>query len=149
MKKLKISDGQIIQIDKIDEELVSTRRWYTIKADGVVLAVRSTERPYVYIGRFLLGVKDGYVVDHIDGNPLNNQKSNLRHCTQAENAMNRKISKNNKCGFKGVTKEGRKYRAAVTYNETKYRKSGFLTPEDAHEWYNNKARELFGEYHRE
>ena len=41
-------------------------------------------------------------IDHIDGNPSNNRIENLRPATKAENAYNRKISKNNTSGAKGV-----------------------------------------------
>ena len=42
-------------------------------------------------------------VDHIDGNPLNNNLSNLRWCDRSINTMNRRIFKNNKSGFKNIS----------------------------------------------
>ena len=42
------------------------------------------------------------VIDHIDGNPLNNKIENLRECTQSQNTMNSKLSKNNTSGRVGV-----------------------------------------------
>lgn len=47
-------------------------------------------------------IPQGLVVDHIDGNPLNNEISNLRLITQAENRRNTKKSVKNKSGVSGV-----------------------------------------------
>jgi hypothetical protein len=43
------------------------------------------------------------IIDHIDGNRLNNKIENLREVTRSENGYNRKIHKNNKTGYKNVT----------------------------------------------
>ena len=43
------------------------------------------------------------VIDHIDGNPKNNRKYNLRICTQGENVINKKFMSNNTIGFIGVS----------------------------------------------
>lgn len=43
------------------------------------------------------------VIDHIDGNKLNNKLSNLRECTQAQNMWNTSIIKNTLSKVKGVS----------------------------------------------
>lgn len=65
----------------------------------------------------IMGKKKGYVIDHKDRNKLNNQRSNLRFLTKSGNAINSKLSKNNKSGIKGVqqTKQG-KWCASITVN---------------------------------
>jgi len=54
------------------------------------------------IHRFITGCSDGFVVDHMDGDKLNNVNDNLRVCKHSENCRNSKISKNNTSGFTGV-----------------------------------------------
>lgn len=55
--------------------------------------------------REILKANDGMVVDHINGNPLDNRRENLRHCLQNENALNNDgwaERKSRDPGFKGV-----------------------------------------------
>ncbi len=49
-----------------------------------------------------LGILPTEVVDHRDGNPLNNLRTNLRVCSQRQNARNSRTSRNNKSGHRGV-----------------------------------------------
>jgi len=61
-------------------------------------------------------------VDHIDGNTLNNNISNLRWCDRSINTMNRRIFKNNKSGFKNISqRENGSWR--VIYQKYKIRKT--------------------------
>ena len=87
-------------------------------------------------------------IDHINGNKLDNRIENLRICTQAENNRNRTKSSRNRSGFKGVSwdKLLNKWRAQITYNyETVYIDS-FEDKVAAAIAYDNKAKELFGEF---
>lgn len=45
------------------------------------------------------------IIDHIDGNPLNNKIENLREVTKSQNSLNAKLSKANTSGVKNVTWE--------------------------------------------
>jgi hypothetical protein len=63
-------------------------------------------------------ISDGLVIDHIDGNPLNNKLDNLRLVTQAINSRNQRKPKNNTSGEVGVsymTPKGRAYWRATWY----------------------------------
>ena len=90
------------------------------------------------------------LIDHRDGNPLNNRWDNLRLASHANNAANRARLRTNRSGFKGVCFDSRrgKWMAQITKGGRRYMIGRFATPEDAHAAYVAKARELFGEFAR-
>lgn len=73
------------------------------------------------------------IIDHIDGNPLNNRIENLREATQLQNMWNQKIKSTNKTGVKGVhwNKRIKKYYAACMVNGTTHQIGKFDKLEDA------------------
>lgn len=86
------------------------------------------------------------LVDHKDGNTMNNQRENLRAATHCENAWNCAPATD---GFKGVTetRDGR-FVARVQHKDQRYYLGRHDTAEDAAHAYDEKARELFGEFAR-
>lgn len=99
-------------------------------------------RKNVLLHRLIMNAKDGEYYDHIDNDPLNNTKSNLRKCTQAENNANRKCI--NKLGVKNI-----RYRFDRNkwYVEFKGRGSKMFDDFfDALDYRNKRAVELFGDY---
>ncbi len=72
---------------------------------------------------------DGYQVDHIDGNPLNNTRCNLRIVTAHQILWN--CSMPNNTGFVGFTKEGNKFRAQIKVNGQMRRIGAYATAEEA------------------
>ena len=89
------------------------------------------------------------VVDHWDENTLNNRLDNLRVSTKSQNGANRGKTAANTSGFKGVTKYGNRWRAQITFQQKVMHLGIFDTPEEAHEAYLKKAKELFGRFAHE
>lgn len=89
----------------------------------------------VGLHRIIMNVVDNknVVVDHIDRNPLNNRKSNLRVTTQAKNCINKARQSNNTSGIVGVTwrKENNKWEAQIKLNGKMIHLGLFLDKEDA------------------
>jgi hypothetical protein len=89
------------------------------------------------------------VIDHANGDTLDNRKVNLRICTRADNKRNRGIPSNNTLGYKGValTKSKKRYMARIGSGRGKHMYLGtYDTIEEAARAYDAKAKELFGEY---
>ena len=100
----------------------------------------------VYMHRALITVDAGFVIDHIDGNGLNNRKSNLRICTHTENLQNSKTLVN-PLG-KGVycSRSGKRYYSYICVNKKRIYLGSFLTKEEAKLAYDQAAFEHFGEF---
>lgn len=102
-----------------------------------------------FMHRFLLDAPGNMKVDHKDGDGLNNTRSNIRICTQAQNCANRKtIGKNNKSGYKGVyfNKSKNKWRAMLKFNKKEIHLGYFSNPVEAAHAYDNAALKYFGEF---
>lgn len=145
------SSGAEFVIDKEDLELVKGYTW--TDSDGYIVTTNTTEdgtTEYIYIHRLILGLascKEVNDVDHIDGNPLNNRKSNLRLCEHIDNSRNRNfLSKNNSSGFTGVSKRGDKFRAYINVEGAQIHLGLFNTAEDAYNARLEAEEKYFGEF---
>jgi hypothetical protein len=148
-----LTSGYVSIIDSSDVPLVSSWSWHAAFTRNSVRAVRSFRRDGVGYTRNVtsevLGLDNGVVVDHRDGDPLNNRRSNLRISGYISNAHNSKIHSRNKCGFKGVsTVPGQENRwRSVIYVRGSYIRLGcFSDPELAARAYDDAARHHFGEF---
>jgi hypothetical protein len=108
-----------------------------------------------YLHRAIMRQCGDAVVDHINGNPLDNRKANLRVCTVQEKARNRKKRANTISRYKGVCfmrsqkgENAKRWRAYTRINGKRLWFGYYATEEEAAMAYNIKARELFGEFAR-
>lgn len=103
--------------------------------------------------RVIFGLVHGYVpelVDHKDGNPLNNRIENLRPATIQENARNRRVPDNNSSGVIGVwfEKSRNKWNSQITIDGVKTRIGRFEKFEDAVAARKEAEKIHFGEFVR-
>jgi hypothetical protein len=96
----------------------------------------------------LLGNSSVSVVDHKDGNGLNNRRGNLRSCTRKQNAANRRLATNNKSGYKGVhwSKTRHKWVAQIGVDKKCINLGAFIDPWEAAQAYNTAALIEWGEF---
>jgi hypothetical protein len=90
-------------------------------------------------------------VDHINGNGLDNRKSNLRLCTHAENLRNRKLNIKNKYGHTGIRcykskNKGLRWRAYISHEKKLIHIGTFDTREKAIEARRWREKALFGDF---
>ena len=99
------------------------------------------------LGRKLLSHE---LVDHIDTDPLNNQRSNLRLATPSLNNANQNRRRDNTSGFKGVvfSKWHQKWLARIQVNGKSFHLGCFETREEAAIAYQKAADSFFGEFAR-
>lgn len=140
--------GKFAKVDDEDYEYLMKFRWYGvyIKTSSNYYVLRNSEKESTRMHVLIFGKKEGYVIDHIDGDGLNNQKSNLRHCTFSENGYNRKNYRNTLSKYKGVCKKGNKWVSRIQKDKKQYNLGTFESQELAAEAYNKAAKELFGEF---
>ena len=98
--------------------------------------------------RQILEAPKGVWVDHIDGNGLNNRKSNLRLCSATENACNRRPVPNCHSRYKGVSwhKRQKKWAVRIAKRGKGIHLGSFDDEIEAAVAYDRKAEVLFGEF---
>lgn len=153
--EVKLTRGLVTIIDAEDFELVSQWKWFANIGGNTAYAVRkqrihgTNRQKTVSLHRTLLNAPEGMHVDHINHNGLDNRRENLRLCTPAENRWNSKRQKGSSSDFKGVGKfkDGRAkpWAATICAGKKIYRRC-FTTELEAALWYDEKAKEHFGEF---
>lgn len=138
----------ITAIDAADVPLVlhGGGRWYGAESDdGRISICRGCHPNSQLLAHLLCPVPNDMMVDHIDGNPLNNRRHNLRKATGSQNAANRRAV--GKYGYKGVDKPPRgSYRVDITVNGKRRRFGAFATAQQAAAAYDEAALAAWGEY---
>ena len=109
--------GQVVMFDDSDRPLFDAHKWWVTDRGYVLTKIRGEDgkRRSIGLHRLLLGdpVED---IDHIDRNPRNNTRSNLRACDKATNNKNVSTRKNKTSEHRGVSKRGDRWQAVVRIN---------------------------------
>jgi len=154
MKEIPLTQGKIMQCDDEDFEWFDQFNWRA-HSDGKNWYARSTFK--LSNGKRLSRTAHKFLmigagrVDHIDGNGLNNQKTNLRPATTSQNSMNMKKGRGkNSSSFKGVSWNSKHefWYAAIAVDGKDIYLGIYESEEDAAHVYDYAARIYFGEFAR-
>lgn len=151
-----LTKGYEAVIDACDVHLVKGRNWIAKVTEHTVYAatwITTTKgrQSYVAMHRHLMGNPVGQEVDHKDGDGLNNRRSkNLRIATKTENRRNRRLSKDNTSGTKGVSwhKRDMRWCAQISVENRIIHLGSFETKDLACRAYCDASARFHGEFGR-
>lgn len=153
MKHIRLTRGYVALVDDEDYTELSKHKWH---------AQDQANRRLVYAARYDAGTnvpflmhlalmpwKHGYIVDHVDGDGLNNQRHNLRYATPSQSQHNRTMPRGTS-KYRGVTwdKQAGKWRAAIKVNYRSLFLGLYTNEEEAALAYNQAALEQYGVFAR-
>jgi hypothetical protein len=160
MIEIQLKPGRIAIADEEDREIVSRIKWFCRddKGDGsLVYAIGHDrvegKRVSVKMHRLIMQAKPGQIVDHVNGNGLDNRRANLRICTNAQNVRNSRKMAGTISKYKGIVylpgnQSPRPWRARIRVSGKQIWLGRYFTEEEAARNYDYYARRYFGEYAR-
>ena len=150
MKEIPLTHNKVALVDDDIYEWVSLQAWYCTNAGYVARDfTRNKKRVSVLLHRLIMNAPEDKEIDHIDGNKLNNVRSNLRICTRTQNAANiRKQSGECSSKHKGVywDKTRKHYRVEINTIIGGYYIGAFTSEDEAGLAYNLAAISIQGEF---
>jgi hypothetical protein len=145
-----LTKGYTAIIDVADLPLVRGGNWQANPQPHATYAQRMMAGRARLMHRVIMGEPEGLLVDHIDGDGLNNRRSNLRTATQSQSQHNKGVQRNNTSGFKGVRWKADKgmWVARIDLHGKRKHVGYFGTAEDAHAAYCRASADLHGAFSR-
>lgn len=149
-----LSQGYSAIVDAADHEWLSQWKWKLNPQKNTNYVQRKGPRNHYardtfMLHRVIMDAPKHLRVDHIDGNGLNNSRSNLRLCTHSENMRNRRADRNSTSKFVGVSlrSDKKKWVAQITTPQMGHIHLGcYSNEEDAARAYDAAARLHFGAF---
>jgi hypothetical protein len=151
-REIPLTKGAVAIVDDADYERMTTHRWCLTSSGYARRSINPARgKPYQheFMHRVIAGAPKGTVVDHINGNKLDNRRENLRICSAAENRWNRpKPQCASRSQYKGVhfIPTSDRWRAAIYVKHKKHNLGTFATELDAAQAYDRAAKELHGQF---
>ena len=143
IRHIPLLGGGIAIVDAEDYEKLAKFRWKVANGYGKLATHEGT-----LMHRMITDAPPECSIDHANHVKLDNRKSNLRVCSQADNSRNTVLAKNNTSGVKGVSfcRRTKRWMAAITVDYKSVFLGRFPTKEAAAQAYDRAATELHGQF---
>lgn len=150
--EIKLTQGKIALIDDDDYNRVKNYSWCAHNEGSNWYAVTSikngNKHSTMRMHRLIMNAKPNKIMDHINGNGLDNRKENLRFCTHRENSRNKKAIIGRTSIYKGVSlrKSTGKFEAYININLKRKHLGFFIDEIQAAKAYNKAAKKHYGKF---
>lgn len=146
MREIPLGRSNLVAlVDEEDYERIAAHKWHTRVDRRAIRWADGANSRRVLMHREVVSAPDGVIVDHANGDTLDNRRSNLRICTAAQNAWNVRAVRGKR--FKGVQRyEPNRWRARIRINGHLTHIGSFGSEVEAALAYDVIARQLFGEF---
>ena len=154
-RRIPLTRGLYAIVDAQDYHRLRQRKWQVQTGTCTYYATSTVfikgKRRRIWMHRCLLNPPQGKVIDHINGNGLDNRRANLRVCTYAQNCCNRRLPATAASIYRGVTKSrtpDRPWLASIYVNYKKIKIGTYLSEIEAAKAYDRTARRYRGAFAR-
>jgi hypothetical protein len=143
MREISLGHGKVMLVDDEDYDFMTQFEWRAKKDSEGRYYAHATLVAHKLLVKYS-------IVDHVNGNGLDNRKENLRVATPQQNSWNRGIRSDSRTGYKGVRyiPDRDAYSVRIQVNGQRKYLGYFKDPVEAAKAYDVAAREHFGEFAR-
>jgi hypothetical protein len=145
VRRIAVGQELFATVDARDYKELKKHKWRLDRRGRQTYAACYYRGRFVYMHRMIMRPRKGHVVDHYDGNGLNNRRCNLRECTRGQNAANSR-PRGGSSRFVGVRRHGDKWAASIFCRGRNYYLGTFDDEVEAARARDRKAWELHGPY---
>lgn len=144
MKQIKLKNSKkYVLVDEKDYLLFKCFKWYLVNGYA---SLSHPKNGVVTLHRMIMKAKKGQEVDHINGNRLDNTRSNLRFVTRSQNIQNSRLRKTGMSGYRGVCYHYGKWQTTIRFQKKTITVGTFQSKLQAAKAYNTAAVKYYGSH---